>query len=65
MVPGQVSRLRSKREVKKFSLDQIKEVHNRRYLLQPIAVEVFISDGQNYLLSFNKNIRPKVSSGDE
>jgi hypothetical protein len=30
----------------KFAYDDIKEVHKRRYLLQPIAVEDFSSDGR-------------------
>jgi len=37
-----------------------REVHKRRYLLQPMALEVFSSDGRNYLLSFPRKIRNKV-----
>ncbi|XP_040570676.1 WD repeat and FYVE domain-containing protein 3 isoform X2 [Lepeophtheirus salmonis] len=59
VVPGQVVVV-SKREVFKVSYDNVKEVHKRRYLLQPIAVEVFSCDGQNKLLSFTKASRPKV-----
>ena len=59
-VPGQVNRLTHKREVIKLGYDMVKEVHKRRYLLQPIAVEVFCTDGQNQLLSFNKSNRKKV-----
>ena len=44
----------------KFAYDDIKEVHKRRYLLQPIAVEVFSSDGRNYLLVFPRKLRNKV-----
>lgn len=44
----------------KFAYDDIKEVHKRRYLLQPIAVEVFSSDGRNYLLAFPRKLRNKV-----
>eukprot|EP00095_Tigriopus_kingsejongensis_P009945 maker-scaffold981_size73921-snap-gene-0.19 protein:Tk09945 transcript:maker-scaffold981_size73921-snap-gene-0.19-mRNA-1 annotation:"low quality protein: wd repeat and fyve domain-containing protein 3" len=60
VVPGQVSKMRAKRQVNKLAYDSIKEVQKRRYLLQPIAVEVFCSDGRNFLLSFIKQIRSKV-----
>ncbi|XP_072479069.1 WD repeat and FYVE domain-containing protein 3 isoform X9 [Notamacropus eugenii] len=43
-----------------FAYEDIKEVHKRRYLLQPIAVEVFSGDGRNYLLAFQKGVRNKV-----
>ena len=59
-VPGQVPKIKPKRQVSKFSFDEVKEVHKRRYLLQPIAVEVFTTNGQNYLLSFQKQYRSKV-----
>ena len=60
-VPGQTRPSFSrKRQVKKYAYDGVKEVHKRRYLLQPIAVEVFCADGQNQLLAFLKDIRPKV-----
>lgn len=38
-----------------------REVHKRRYLLQPIALEVFSSDGRNYLLAFPRKVRNKVN----
>ena len=60
-VPGQ-TRPSRKRQVKKYAYDGVKEVHKRRYLLQPIAVEVFCADGQNQLLAFLKDVRPKVCS---
>uniref|UniRef100_A0A0N5AD46 BEACH-type PH domain-containing protein n=1 Tax=Syphacia muris TaxID=451379 RepID=A0A0N5AD46_9BILA len=44
----------------KFAYDDIREVHKRRYLLQPIAVEVFSADGRNYLLAFPKRMRDRV-----
>ena len=47
-------------QVNKFAYDDIKEVQKRRYLLQPIAVEVFSCDGRNYLLASVKSIRAKV-----
>ncbi|KAJ7327170.1 hypothetical protein JRQ81_016929 [Phrynocephalus forsythii] len=37
-----------------------RRVYKRRYLLQPIAVEVFSGDGRNYLLAFQKGVRNKV-----
>ncbi|GMT24191.1 hypothetical protein PFISCL1PPCAC_15488, partial [Pristionchus fissidentatus] len=53
--PPRVSRICSK-----FSYDNIREVHKRRYLLQPIALEVFSADGRNYLLAFPKRMRDRV-----
>ncbi|CAI2350201.1 unnamed protein product [Caenorhabditis sp. 36 PRJEB53466] len=51
---------KSSRLCSKFSYNMIREVHKRRYLLQPIALEVFSSDGRNYLLAFPKKIRDRV-----
>ncbi|KAL4240237.1 WD repeat and FYVE domain-containing protein 3 [Mactra antiquata] len=51
-----------KKVYNKFAYEDIREVHKRRYLLQPIAIEVFSSDGRNYLLAFPKKIRNKVYS---
>lgn len=48
------------RQCSKFSYEDIREVHKRRYLLQPIALEVFSGDGRNYLLSFPRKVRNKV-----
>lgn len=48
------------RQSSKFPYEDIREVHKRRYLLQPIALEVFSGDGRNYLLSFPKKVRNKV-----
>lgn len=36
------------------------EVHKRRYLLQPMALEIFSGDGRNYLLAFPRKVRNKV-----
>lgn len=36
------------------------QVHKRRYLLQPIALEVFSADGRNYLLAFPRRMRDRV-----
>ncbi|XP_039272900.2 WD repeat and FYVE domain-containing protein 3-like [Styela clava] len=44
----------------RFSYDHIREVHKRRYLLQDIALEVFSSDGRNYLIVFPQGTRNKV-----
>jgi len=44
----------------KMAFDDMREVHKRRYLLQPIAVEVFSSDGRNFLLAFPRKTRNKV-----
>ncbi|XP_032825005.2 WD repeat and FYVE domain-containing protein 3 isoform X1 [Petromyzon marinus] len=49
-----------KRTCSKFAYEDVREVHKRRYLLQPIAIEVFSSDGRNYLLAFPRGIRNKV-----
>ncbi|CAI4227406.1 unnamed protein product [Auanema sp. JU1783] len=53
--PPKASRLCSK-----FSYEDIREVHKRRYLLQPIALELFSADGRNYLLAFPKKMRDRV-----
>lgn len=49
-----------KKVCNKFSFEGIKEVHKRRYLLQPIALEVFSMDGRNSLMVFPRNLRNKV-----
>ncbi|KAJ8383375.1 hypothetical protein AAFF_G00221650 [Aldrovandia affinis] len=49
-----------KRTCSIFAYEDIKEVHKRRYLLQPMAIEVFSGDGRNYLLAFQKGVRNKV-----
>ncbi|CAK8696786.1 unnamed protein product [Clavelina lepadiformis] len=50
----------SDRMCSKFSYDDIREVHKRRYLLQNIALEVFNKDGSNCLLVFPQGTRVKV-----
>ncbi|KAK0399841.1 hypothetical protein QR680_003241 [Steinernema hermaphroditum] len=52
--------VRTTRLCSKFSYDDIREVHKRRYLLQPIALEVFSADGRNYLLAFPRRMRNRV-----
>jgi hypothetical protein len=59
-VPGQMPKIKPKRQVSKFAFDEVQEVHKRRYLLQPIAVEVFSTNGQNYLLAFQRQARGRV-----
>ncbi len=44
----------------KFAYEEIREVHNRRYLLQEIAMEIFSNDGRNYLLVFPRKCRNKI-----
>ncbi|XP_017775866.1 PREDICTED: WD repeat and FYVE domain-containing protein 3 isoform X2 [Nicrophorus vespilloides] len=58
--PGSPRRSRSMRQCSKFSYEDIREVHKRRYLLQPMALEVFSRDGRNYLLAFPRKVRNKV-----
>ncbi|XP_063226772.1 WD repeat and FYVE domain-containing protein 3 isoform X2 [Bacillus rossius redtenbacheri] len=58
--PGSPRRSRAMRQCSKFSYDDIREVHKRRYLLQPMALEVFSADGRNYLLAFPRKVRNKV-----
>lgn len=53
---------KTKKNCMKFAYEEIKEVHKRRYLLQPIAVEMFSMDGRNSLLVFPRKLRDKVYS---
>ena len=46
-----------------MAFDDVREVHKRRYLLQPIAVEIFSADGRNFLLAFPRKVRNKVYTG--
>ncbi|XP_073823647.1 LOW QUALITY PROTEIN: WD repeat and FYVE domain-containing protein 3-like [Musca autumnalis] len=57
---GGTTRQHKVRQCSKFAYEEIREVHKRRYLLQPIALEVFSEDGRNYLLSFPRKVRNKV-----
>ncbi|KAK2725772.1 hypothetical protein QYM36_000305, partial [Artemia franciscana] len=50
----------SQRQCSKLAYIDIKEVHIRKYLLQPNAIEVFSTDGRNYLLAFPRTMRNKV-----
>ncbi|KAJ8676714.1 hypothetical protein QAD02_012501 [Eretmocerus hayati] len=58
--PGSPRRSRAMRQCSKFNYEDIREVHKRRYLLQPMALEVFSADGRNYLLAFPRKVRNKV-----
>ncbi|PIK52861.1 putative WD repeat and FYVE domain-containing protein 3-like [Apostichopus japonicus] len=49
-----------KRMSSKYAYDDIREVLKRRYLLQPIAIEVFSADGRNCLLAFPRKVHNKV-----
>ncbi|RWS13484.1 WD repeat and FYVE domain-containing protein 3-like protein [Dinothrombium tinctorium] len=59
---GSGSKRSTKKVCMKFAFEDIKEVHKRRYLLQPIALEVFSMDGRNSLLVFPRKLRNKVYS---
>ncbi|CAH2247052.1 jg23900 [Pararge aegeria aegeria] len=60
ILPSQGIQKSNQRQCSKFLYEDIREVHKRRYLLQPIALEVFSSDGRNYLLAFPRKVRNKV-----
>ncbi|XP_059046581.1 WD repeat and FYVE domain-containing protein 3 [Achroia grisella] len=62
ILPSQGIQRSNQRQCSKFLYEDIREVHKRRYLLQPIALEVFSSDGRNYLLAFPRKVRTKVYS---
>ncbi|KAJ2950075.1 hypothetical protein O0L34_g11414 [Tuta absoluta] len=62
ILPSQAVQRSNQRLCSKFLYEDIREVHKRRYLLQPIALEVFSSDGRNYLLAFPRKVRNKVYS---
>ncbi|XP_052739616.1 WD repeat and FYVE domain-containing protein 3 isoform X1 [Bicyclus anynana] len=62
ILPSQGIQKSNQRQCSKFLYEDIREVHKRRYLLQPIALEVFSSDGRNYLLAFPRKVRNKVYS---
>eukprot|EP00762_Andalucia_godoyi_P001680 ANDGO_07160.mRNA.1 Protein SPIRRIG len=43
--------------VRSWTFSDIKEVHRRLYLQQPVGLEMFFSDGLNYLLIFDRSDR--------
>ncbi|KAI5732691.1 hypothetical protein M8J76_003102 [Diaphorina citri] len=58
----QPKKAKVKRLCSKFLYEDIREVHKRRYLLQPMALEVFSTDGRNTLLAFPIKMRNKIYS---
>lgn len=52
--------LKAVHQCSRLGYEDIREVHKRRYLLQPIALEIFSNDGRNHLLAFPPNVRNKV-----
>ncbi|KAI0982690.1 hypothetical protein GJ496_007335 [Pomphorhynchus laevis] len=46
----------------KFAYDNVTDVLKRRFLLQPVAIEIFSGNGRNILLAFNKSERDYVYS---
>ena len=44
----------------RLGYEDVREVHKRRYLLQPIALEIFSNDGRNHLPAFPPGVRNKV-----
>jgi len=52
--------LNNKLQFKLYTIHR--EVHKRRYLLQPMALEVFSGDGRNYLLAFPRKVRNGIIS---
>ena len=44
----------------RLGYEDVREVHKPRYLLQPIALEIFSNDGRNHLLTFSPGVRNKV-----
>lgn len=57
---GSSTKANARKLCSKFAFEDIKEVHKRRYLLQPIALELFSLDGRNSLMVFPRNLRNKV-----
>uniref|UniRef100_A0A0K0FFM9 Blue cheese (inferred by orthology to a D. melanogaster protein) n=1 Tax=Strongyloides venezuelensis TaxID=75913 RepID=A0A0K0FFM9_STRVS len=69
---GGSNRTKSARQCHKIAYDDIASVHRRRYMLQPISIEIFCHSGENFLLAFPKRTRNRVyqkftaiSKGDE
>ena len=46
--------------VHKFQISKIRNIEKRRYLLQPIALELFLQNGRTYLIAFERNERQKA-----
>ena len=48
----------------RLGYEDVREVHKRRYLLQPIALEIFSNDGRNHLLTFSPGLAGLKMSSD-
>ena len=46
--------------VHKFQISKIRNIEKRRYLLQPIALELFLQNGRTYLIAFERTERQKA-----
>uniref|UniRef100_A0AC35U5N7 DUF4704 domain-containing protein n=1 Tax=Rhabditophanes sp. KR3021 TaxID=114890 RepID=A0AC35U5N7_9BILA len=57
---GGTNRTKSPRQCHKIGYDEISSVHKRRYMLQPISIEVFCTSGENFLLALPKRTRNRV-----
>ncbi|CEF59316.1 Blue cheese [Strongyloides ratti] len=57
---GGSNRTKSARQCHKIAYDDIASVHRRRYMLQPISIEIFCHSGENFLLAFPKRTRNRV-----
>ncbi|ORX90609.1 beach-domain-containing protein [Basidiobolus meristosporus CBS 931.73] len=49
-----------KHQHRKWAFDDIKEVHKRKFLFRDVAIEVFLNDGRNYLITLELNQRDTV-----
>ena len=50
----------SNHRCRKWAKDYIRDAFKRRYLLQPVAIEIFSNDGRNYLVVFDASERDEV-----
>jgi hypothetical protein len=54
------SRDKTEFEILKFEYKEINEIHKKRFLLKPNAVEIFLKNGKNYFVVFNLDKREIV-----
>ena len=47
-------------QVHKFQLSMLRNIEKRRYLLQPIALELFLSNGRTHLVAFERSERQRA-----
>ncbi|KAJ3447163.1 beige/beach-related [Anaeramoeba flamelloides] len=52
--------LEEEQEERSWSLDELFQIHKRRYLLRPSAIEFFLIDKTNFFINFEKKKRNKV-----